>query len=712
MPFSTVPLLGALLRSLIVIVAVTPAYAQVPAPLPKPDLRLKTAGMVFSLAAQPGGEVALVGGFTSVDGVPRNGLARRLPDGSVDPQWAPRAGWGDEPQTFNRELVALPDGSVLLHSDANTMDGQPYALCGVKFAPGAPATFSLTWHQQAGCPDEVTVADSGRFFRSGMGGYQVVPGNLATGAIDWGWATNWSGQPQKMVYDGTGGLIVSVPGTLDSYGTLSRVLVATGQVDTAWQAPPVERLNGVTEFAVDPAEGALYVAYWYKPVAKLSLSTGQPFAGWSAGFHHYSTWALSLDAERNVLVGGSHGLAKLSRLSGALLNHWEADGIYGSVYDLALLGDGTTLIAGGFAKLGETTALGLARLPVSAAQPLADAKASRPGTIDVLARLPDGGLIVAGVFDNVEGMDRRRLLRLLPDGNVDPNWKPVPNGDVRSVAVDSSGNVYILGNFTLVDEVSRDGIAKLDGLTGGVVTSWDPYPPTAITAIALDAADRVYLIPRYTSEVAAYRVLPDGSDIDATWSPGGVDSTGRGAFATNGYLYVRTAANPSDTQYVRRIALETGQLDTQWSVTLRSADWRWSIPRMIGTPDGDLVIAGQFDQVNGVARKGIARVSTTVPSQVRSWNPQPSGFVADVTTSADGRIFVAGSFTDLGGKPRGGIAEIALQDGSTIDTWNAPVGGARIEVSGNRVNVVSTTARGLLAYPLDIGDTVFATHFD
>ncbi|GMV29499.1 MAG: hypothetical protein AMXMBFR59_16240 [Rhodanobacteraceae bacterium] len=714
------------------------SQAQVPATLPKPDVALTTAGPVLSIAAQPDGGVVLTGGFTAVNGIPRKGLARLLPDGTLDPQWAPQASWPDDPMPAWREVFSLPDGSVLLRSDAGSIDGQPYTLCGVRFAPGTPATFTLDWHLQAACPDEIAIDDEGWYYRSAVGGYSMWRGRWETGVRDPDWNGDSSLRPSRMVYDGNGGLIVQ------SNGGLVRVFTSTGAIDTSWQAPVGPWGQVATELVVDRAAGALYVGYFSGATVKLSLTTGQPFSGWSPGSWQWELHAMLLDADGNLLLGGNRGLLKLSGTTGALLNSWAADGIYGYVFDLERLGDGRVLVAGGFARLGQVPALGLASLAPSATQLVPVASVERAGSAEALAVQPGGGTIVAGKFERAGSAERVRLLRLLPDGGLDPNWAPVIDGVIRSVATDTAGDVYIAGYFDHVNGEDRFSAAKLDGLTGAVDAGWDPDPPERLVDIVVDAADRVYLVPDVTSDAAAYRVLPDGSGVDQAWSPGPADHYGSGALVTENHLYVRVADSQYDFRYIRRIALDTGQLDASWFVPLRRVNratsshadmhpsgfqtWpadsgltaplhakNWAIPRarMIQIADGDLVIAGQFTTVAGVARNGIARVSTTTPPQVRDWNPQVDGGVYEVASSTDGRLFAVGDFTTVGGEPRNGIAEIDMQDGSAIDTWIPPTNGGCLAVNNDRLIIGDTWRHGgLYAYPLDIGDTIFATHFN
>lgn len=96
------------------------------------------------------------------------------------------------------------------------------------------------------------------------------------------------------------------------------------------------------------------------------------------------------------------------------------------------------------------------------------------GDVKAIARQPDGGIVFGGYFSSVNGVPRRNIARLLPDGTLDPDWNPSANGTVETLVVDSSGAVYAGGRFTSIPGQSRGRIAKLSGNTGTVDASWNP----------------------------------------------------------------------------------------------------------------------------------------------------------------------------------------------------------------------------------------------
>ena len=77
--------------SLLFVLCVAGVDAQIPEPLPTPDLDLKVAGNVLVAVVQPDGGVVFGGNFSAVNGVSRPSIARLQPDGSLDPQWNPAA---------------------------------------------------------------------------------------------------------------------------------------------------------------------------------------------------------------------------------------------------------------------------------------------------------------------------------------------------------------------------------------------------------------------------------------------------------------------------------------------------------------------------------------------------------------------------------------------------------------------------------------------
>ncbi|MBL9175750.1 MAG: delta-60 repeat domain-containing protein, partial [Verrucomicrobiales bacterium] len=70
-------------------------------------------GPVHAMAEGTDSTVILAGDFARVNGVPRNAIARLLPDGSLDPAFAPNAA----PDGAIRSVTVTPNGSVLVAGD-------------------------------------------------------------------------------------------------------------------------------------------------------------------------------------------------------------------------------------------------------------------------------------------------------------------------------------------------------------------------------------------------------------------------------------------------------------------------------------------------------------------------------------------------------------------------------------------------------------------
>src|SRR5690242_13412036 len=77
------------------------------------------------------------------------------------------------------------------------------------------------------------------------------------------------------------------------------------------------------------------------------------------------------------------------------------------------------------------------------------------GTVRAVVRLPDGSVVIGGLFTSVNGTPRSNLAKLLPDGALDAAWNPAPSEAVSSLVVDGSGNLYVGGYFWTIGGQNR-----------------------------------------------------------------------------------------------------------------------------------------------------------------------------------------------------------------------------------------------------------------
>jgi uncharacterized delta-60 repeat protein len=90
------------------------------------------------------------------------------------------------------------------------------------------------------------------------------------------------------------------------------------------------------------------------------------------------------------------------------------------------------------------------------------------GSIDSLAVDPDGRLLAAGTFEMVNGVARRGVVRLFPDGRMDPSFDPGTGvlvrpwyGRVNGLAYQADGRILLAGEFEQVNAVTRIGVVRL-----------------------------------------------------------------------------------------------------------------------------------------------------------------------------------------------------------------------------------------------------------
>ena len=274
-------------------------------------------------------------------------------------------------------------------------------------------------------------------------------------------------------------------------------------------------------------------------------------------------------------------------------------GVNSSVNAVALYPGGKSIIGGGFTL----PIPGLARLRADGlVDPGFNPNGGTDGQVHAVFVQTNGQLVIAGAFATVDGVSRSRVARLNSDGTVDATFVPgvIPSGAVYSVIVQTDGKVVIAGEFSSVNGTNRVRVARLHP-NGSLDLSFDPGtgPNAAVFSAAVQGNNKVIIGGDFTSVAGTNRnrfarLRSDGS-LDTEFNPG------------------------------------TGADGTVYSVALQ--------------PDGRVVIGGDFNTVNGQARKKVARLigetEIRITSLVRSGGQvnltvsSPGGLQCVLQTSAD-----------------------------------------------------------------------------
>src|SRR6185436_9854335 len=89
-----------------------------------------------------------------------------------------------------------------------------------------------------------------------------------------------------------------------------------------------------------------------------------------------------------------------------------------------------------------------------------------PGANNVVhsvAAQTDGRTVIGGDFTAVNTVPRNRIARLNSDGSIDTGFNPGngANGSVNSVILQTNGQILVAGGFSSINSTPRGGIARL-----------------------------------------------------------------------------------------------------------------------------------------------------------------------------------------------------------------------------------------------------------
>jgi len=373
--------------------------------------------------------------------------------------------------------------------------------------------------------------------------------------------------------------------------------------------------------------------------------------------------------------------------NGTLDNTFPAAVFNGTAAILSFFPDGDMLMAGGF-----TTVNGIAKPHV--------AKVSTNGVLDpsfhaefknngvVTANIycatvrTDGRVILGGLFDECNGVEHEGVVRLLPDGTVDPafNTAYTISGQITEITELSDGRLMLGGNYSGFELSYMFGLSRA-------------HPEGAL--------DRTFN-PGWgvNNEVRALAVQPDGktiisgqfSRVNTTWTPGiarvNTDGTfdptfdaGTGLFRNATDIKVR----PDGRILVSGMYLYDGQevgdviqlepdgtIDPSFDPQCGTSS---GVSDMAILADGRTLVCGNFATIDGIARRAVARLNEdgSVDESFDVGVGPVGALLESMAVMADGRIVVAGTCTLWSGQAVGRIMRL-LPNGAPDPSFNTGTG--------------------------------------
>ena len=616
------------------------------------SLVLGTDGSVRTLAVQTNGSVVIGGDFITVGGVPRNHIARLLSDGTVDLSFDPLDAFdgnvrsitidgdgkilvGGEFTSFNgnlnhRIVRLFADGTI--DETFNSGDGANNVVHSVALARPAPTAIVIPRQADGTELEDVFVVETGansgvvaidydflfipdniRIYYNGVRLFDLTTNDVGQIVVPYG--PGPSTQVTIIMNEGNG-----QPGTVWNYtATITTVLsvqqrrIGLGGDFTAINGEPRHRV------AVLDGDGSLYAPF--DPGAAPNKSV------YAVGIYTNTAQPsligkLVVGGDFNTLVGVSQQ-NRVSRLhfDGTVDTNFNAGvGPNGTVRAVALQPDGRVVLGGSFTTVGATNRAYLARLNADGALDATfNPGVGINGAILALAPQADGKFIIGGTFNLVYGSAHNGVARVHTNGTVDVSFANVlggANGAVKAVVIDSIGRVIIAGDFTVVNNQSRNHIARLNA-NGTLDASFNPPGGAngSIEAVALQSDGQIVIGGAFhtfngTPNLNGLaRLNPDGT-LDGSFNAGGGANSFVSSIAiqTDDKLVVGGAFTTFGGQDRNRLVRlnPNGSLDP--TVNFGTGANNFINAVALQNYDGKIVVGGGFTRFDGEVRVSIARL--------------------------------------------------------------------------------------------------------
>jgi len=372
------------------------------------------------------------------------------------------------------------------------------------------------------------------------------------------------------------------------------------------------------------------------------------------------------------------------------VNNLDNPGVAGLVYGLAVLPNNETIIAGNFSSYNGVGQNNIALIETNGAMDTTFYPGTGPsGAVNAIA-LDGGQFVIGGAFNSYNGTGAGNFARLNADGSLDTAFSTSKgsgaNAAVRAVAVQADGKVVIGGDFTKIDGVTRNYLARLNA-DGSLDTSFDPGNTLhgSVYALALPSASTLSFsnagsgetnqtISLGTATAGTMTANYSGTNMDMMVFYGDTNVA-----AGTGVLIYDTGNVTGSGTFTLAIGPIGGITTNIVTIVMNqgagASGSPWSYNGTISIPsslNGMIAAGGQFN----VAGQGYANIVRFTTNGVldTSFNPGTGmdGKVLALAWQPNNQIIAGGVFTHVNGSAYNRIVRLNA-DGS-IDTTNFYVG--------------------------------------
>ncbi|MGY3089508.1 hypothetical protein ACVWYF_002556 [Hymenobacter sp. UYAg731] len=425
-----------------------------------------------------------------------------------------------------------------------------------------------------------------------------------------------------------------------------------------------------------------------------------------------------VQAGANTYVGGDFSIAgdvaaiRVAKWNGTAwssLGTGSANGVNGTVKTMAVTSTGEVYVGGVFTQAGGLLANRVAKWNGTAWSSLGTGSANGVNfTVNALAVASSGDVYVGGEFTQAGGVPAGRVAKWNGTAwsSLDTGSANGVNGTVKTLAVAGNGEVYVGGYFNLAGGAIANCVAKWNGtawssLSTGTANGVNGY----VNALAVASTGEVYAGGEF-NQAGGVR-----ANFVAKWDGTAWSSLGTGnangmngpvfvlAVASSGEVYLSGGFNSAGATYANSIAKWNG---TSWSGVGNGLAGAANGLAVAST--GEVYAGGVFTQAGGMPASCVAKWNGTAWSSLGTGTANGvSGVVSAVAVASTGEVYVGGSFIRVGGVPANYVAKWNGTAWSSLGTGTAngvsgPVSAVAVASTGEvYVGGDFTQAGGVLA---------------
>jgi uncharacterized delta-60 repeat protein len=403
-------------------------------------------------------------------------------------------------------------------------------------------------------------------------------------------------------------------------------------------------------------------------------------------------------------------------------------GTTSQVYRVAQLSNGqllltaftnTPLVAGGITRNGLLRLNADGTADASFNPGAGPAAATSYNSIDYALPLPNGQVLVGGLFDHFNGVAINNLTRLNPDGSVDATFNADLGVDdeVEFMAL-LPGGKYLIGGFINGSASTSHGLVRLnpDGSRDATFnTNLQTYDEANYFLVQPDGKLLVaggLSTAGSTDYKGLIRLLPDGSRDTSFTTPAALtNSTVLSLYGKalelqpDGKILVLvntlTGAATKQLRYSLIRLNADGTLDNSFQTGAGANNELYSFTRLAS---GGILAAGSFTNFNGALDRPVVQL-TSAGAIDPAFSPtlQVPGSVSSIVRQADGKLLVGGFFSEINGQAVRRLARLTtagMLDASfttTASDFDYSVGDVAVQPDGRLVLVTNNSVQRLMA---------------